>query len=505
MNGNQDSPAPRGHDAQRLQGTPRDADLSAYVRALPPPDPQMMAYAPSFLSELEQIPVYRPTVGCVIPCYNEEATIGAVLDSLLNQTRLPDVIHVVVNNTTDDTVEVASHYAGLHVRTDKTGNEQTCEIFVHDIGENPDKKVGALNYGYSLVEGCDYLLGVDGDTTAEPNAVQSLVDEIASDDRIGGISAIYSIDDSALSNPMAKFLIAGQRAQFAAFNMQNLLRGRNMAVLGGQFSIFSTQALRDVVNRTHQRYPWVRDSEVEDSLLSLEIKSAGYLTKISAVARAHVGGMTTLRSLDAQQVKWNFGAIELMWPGQRGDTKGQPFHPNLRLRWFEQASMVTNLLTRTLFFMLLGGSLSISAFVFNPLWLIPPTVATILNYRVAKSMHYANKRDYAFALFIPFAEAYMWIRLGHFVRSWAKFASRTQTDNWAAQAKAERGAGNSHWTPVIVLVVFLGVMAAVWTQLSITTKSDILAVGWPILGAITIAQTAWMMLKILRRYKGFKA
>ena len=48
-----------------------------------------------------------------------------------------------------------------------------------------------------------------------------------------------------------------------------------------------------------ERSPWVSDSEVEDSLLSLQIKSAGYLTKISARARAHVGGMTTLRSLDA--------------------------------------------------------------------------------------------------------------------------------------------------------------------------------------------------------------
>lgn len=503
VNGNLDGPGAPAADRGETR-TGATGDTSAYVHALPPPDAGMMAYAPSFMAGLEQMPTYRPTVGCVIPCYNEAETIAGVLDSLLNQTRLPDVIHVIVNNTTDDTVEIASHYAGLHVRHGRTG-EQTTEIFVHDIGENPDKKVGALNYGYTLVEGCDYLLGVDGDTTAEPNAVQSLVDEIASDDRIGGISAIYSIDDSALAGPVQKFLIAGQRAQFAAFNMQNLLRGRNMAVLGGQFSIFSTQALRDVIRSTHQRYPWVRDSEVEDSLLSLEIKSAGYLTKISAIARAHVGGMTTFRSLDAQQVKWNFGAIELMWPGQRGDTKGQPLHPNLRLRWFEHLSMLTNLVTRVMFVLLLAGSLSISAFVFNPLWLIPPTVATILNLRVARSMHFANRRDYLFAMFLPLAEFYMWVRLGHFVRAWTKFASRTQTDNWALQARAERGAGNSHWAPIIVLAVFLGAMVAVWLQLGIDTKSQILAVGWPVLGIITIAQTAWMMLKISRRYKGFKA
>merc|ERR1712000_676235 len=134
--------------------------------------------------------------------------------------------------------------------------------------------------GYSLVEHMDYLLGVDGDTTPEPDAIEHLVDEITSDDRIGGISAIYSIDDSALDGPIAKFLIAGQRAQFAAFNMQNLLKGRNMAVLGGQFSIFSTQALRQVLEDSHQRTPWVNDSEVEDSLLSLQIKKKENIKKL---------------------------------------------------------------------------------------------------------------------------------------------------------------------------------------------------------------------------------
>ncbi|MFW6775274.1 glycosyltransferase family 2 protein [Nocardioides sp. CPCC 205120] len=478
-----------------------DTAANQYVRV---PDPGMAAYADEFLHGVEELPTYRPTIGAVIPAYNEGETIGGVLDALLAQTRLPDVIHVIVNNTTDDTVEVAGYYAGEHVRQTRNG-EQMTEIFVHDIGKNPDKKVGALNYGYSLVEGYDYLLGVDGDTTPEPDAVEELVNEIASDDRIGGISAIYSIDDSALDGLMSKFLIAGQRAQFAAFNMQNLLRGRNMAVLGGQFSIFSTHALREVLEDSHQRTPWVNDSEVEDSLLSLQIKSAGYLTKISAAARAHVGGMTTLRSLDAQQVKWNFGAIDLMWPGQRGDTPGQPLHPNLRLRWFEHISMVINITTRLLFLLLLLGSLSIDAFVFSPWWVIPPMAAILLNFRVARSMHYANRRDYLFALLLAPAEVYMWIRIGHFLRAWTKFASRAQTDNWAAQAKAERGSGQAYLAPLAVLAVIVAVMAAIWLQLPIDAKSDVLSFGWPILGIITILQTAWMSTKLLRRYKGYKA
>jgi len=277
-----------------------------------------------------------------------------------------------------------------------------------------------------------------------------------------------------------------------------------MAVLGGQFSIFSTKALREVMVDSHQATPWVKDSEVEDSLLSLQIKSAGYLTKISAQARANVGGMTTLRGLDAQQVKWNFGAIELMWPGQRGDTKGQPFHPNLRLRWIENFSMVVNVLTRVMFFILLFASLSIGAFVFSPIWLIPPTVALLLNLRTAMSMKNRNGKDIFFAIaFFP-AEIYMWVRIGHFVRAWTKFASNKQVDNWAEQAKAERGSGNAHLVPLLVGVAAAAAMVFIWLQLPVVIQSTILWIGWPILGVTTVLQTLTMFFTLIKRHRGYR-
>ncbi|WP_424448672.1 glycosyltransferase family 2 protein [Microbacterium arborescens] len=462
------------------------------------------AYPDDFESVLESTTVHRSTIGCVIPAYNEEESIAGVIEGLLAQTRVPDVIHVIANNTSDNTVKIAAGYAGPHEITTELGTQFT-EVFVHDIGKNPDKKVGALNYGYSLVEGYDYLLGVDGDTIADSRAVEYLESEAVGDSRIGGISAIYSIDDRPIKGTIAKFLIAGQRTQFAAFNMQNLLRGRNMAVLGGQFSIFSTNALRDAMKANHQSTPWVKDSEVEDSLLSLQIKSAGYLTKISPYARANVGGMTTLKGYDAQQVKWTYGAIELMWPGQRGDTKGQPFHPNLRLRWFENFGMLTNLFVRVAFLILLAGSLSISAFVFSPLWLVPPLVAILLNLRMAMSIKDRNRRDILFALLVFPAEAFMWVRLGHFMRSWSRFLSKKKVDNWAMQAKAESGGGSiGHWMPMVILAAVLLAMAVVWNLIGPVAQSSILWIGWPIVGVVTVLQTLLMFSKLVRRQNGYQ-
>lgn len=442
------------------------------------------------------------TIACIIPCYNEEDTIADVLTSLLAQTRMPDSIHVVVNNTDDDTLEIARKFEGNHSRTVK-GHRYDTEVFIHDMGVNPDRKVGALNYGWRFARGYDYLLGVDGDTSLHHHAVEWMEQEMVDDPRIGGLSAIYSIDKSKVSGGTAKFLVAGQRAQFAGFNMDNLVRGRNMAVLGGQCSLFSMRALESVMMRHHQNAPWVRDSEVEDSKLSLQIKESGFSTKISSRARANVGPMVTLRGLHGQQVKWNFGGIDLMWPGQRGDTKGQPFHPNLRLRWYENISMLWNIITRTGFLLLLGASLSIHAFVFSPFWLIPTGIAILLNTRLAVSMHDKSALDILYAfLFIP-SEIYMWIRMGHFLSAWVQFFTRVERDNWAAQAHAEQGRGSAYMFPAIVALTVFGVLAYTWTQMQINVQGTVLAIGWPSLYLITVLQTLFMFRKLFRRQRGF--
>ena len=442
------------------------------------------------------------TISCIVPAYNEEETIADVLTSLLSQTRLPDVIHVIINNTDDDTPEIARRFEGPHERVVK-GELFRTHVHVHDIGVNPDKKVGALNFGYFLSRGYDYILGVDGDTTLERRCVEWLEKEIVTDPRIGGLSAIYTFDKSRVKGAMARFLVSGQRAQFAGFNMDNLVRGRNMAVLGGQCSLFSIRALESVMYRHHQSAPWVRDSEVEDSKLSLQIKDSGFSTKISARARAFVGPMLTLRALHGQQVKWNFGGIDLLWPGQRGDTKGQPLHPNLRLRWYENVSMLFNVGTRMSFLLLLAAALSIDAFVFNPVWLIPPAVATLLNLRIAASMHDKSASDIFYALLFFPSELYMWVRMGHFMTAWVQFFARSEKDNWAAQAAAERGRGSAYVMPAVCAVATFVVLIYAWSQQSVAIQSAILSIGWPVLYLITVLQTLFMIKKLIRRQRGF--
>lgn len=438
-------------------------------------------------------------ITCVIPAYNEADTISSVLDSLLGQTLLPDEIIVVVNNSDDRTYDIAREFSGQH-RRHIYGQEYVTNIRVMDIGRAAHGKVTALNAGFDAARTSRYILGVDGDTTLEKDCLRNLFDEMEADSRIGGLSAIYSIDRTKFKGLFSKFLITGQKATFAAFNMDNLLNGRNMAVLGGQCSLFRTEALQAVMNHYHQKTPWVPDSEVEDSYLSLQIKKVGFSTKISMNARADVGPMLSLRALHAQQTKWTHGAISLMWPGSSRGLQGQPLHPNLRIRWFENVSMMFNIITRLGFIVLLVASLSIDAFIFNPIWLIPPVVGILLNLRIATSMKRKTIADIAYAVLIIPAEVFMWIRMSHFMSSWTRFLSNNRQDNWALQAAAERGGGKmTHLLPFVVILATMAAAVWAWMQWDVYTQVVVLNIGWPILFVLTISQTIFMTRRLLRR------
>ncbi|WP_193598131.1 glycosyltransferase family 2 protein [Microbacterium sp. YJN-G] len=442
------------------------------------------------------------TIGCVVAASNDEATIAAVISALLSQTRVPDVIHVVVTGSSDRTVPTASAFAGPHETVTDLG-EQFTEVFVHDIGLTPDGRAGALNYGFALVEGYDYLLSVDGDTVADPHALEHLVTEARADSRIGGISAIHTITPARRTGQLRRMLHTGQRAQLADRTLGSLLRGRDAPVLGGEFSLFATSALRTVMEATHQSTPWLRDGDLEDARLTLQLKTAGYFTRISALARAGVPAPATLREYDAQQVAAASGAIELMWPGQRGDITGQPRHPNLRQRWSENLGLLADLTLRIGFVTLAVASLSVGALRLSPLWLIPVAVAVLLNLRIALSLGDRRPADVLFAALVFPAELFLWVRLGHFLRSWSRFSTRDRTDGWVQRTETGGRRDSRYWMPWVAVTALIAVLVGLWLLLPPVVRTGVLAVGWPALGILAAVRTAFMIFKLLRRHRGY--
>lgn len=85
-------------------------------------------------------------ISVVIPCYNEESSLGACLDALAAQTLKPAEIIVVDNNCTDRTVEVAKRYAGVRI-----------------VAERQQGVIAARNRGLAVARG-SVLVRIDADT-----------------------------------------------------------------------------------------------------------------------------------------------------------------------------------------------------------------------------------------------------------------------------------------------------------------------------------------------------
>ena len=421
----------------------------------------------------------------LIPAHNEEASIGAMLNALLGQTRVPDRIVVIADNCTDRTEQIARRFRSVTVMRTVA---------------NTDRKVGALNQGWARWQaGYDYVAGIDADTILAPDCLQQLEAELAVTPRPGGVMARYTFDQRLGASGMARLLIRMQRLEFAAWTADALRRNRKTYVLGGQASLFSNDALRAVAERNLTHGPWDTSTQVEDMQLTGDLKAMRYSANVSVSARAYAGPMMNLRSLWAQRRKWDEGMARLLV-----HSKVNQWTATL---WKQQLGLASNGITRIGFFFLLTASLMVHQYKWNWLWLIPPVVAVLLNLKLAWRVPNRTTADLIGAVLLVPVELYLIMRVCCATASWVNVLAGIKRDGWAQQARAEQGgAGGPGKILGAMLVVAILVGGAVygWIHSPLFVQRDILTVGWAGLAIITALQTVMMVFRILRPSRGLR-
>jgi len=106
----------------------------------------------------------RPLVSIIVPARNEEASLGACLESLLAQTGVAFEVIVVDDASTDHTREIARSFPGVRVM---------------DVGPLPSGWTGknnAVNAGARVARG-EWLLFTDADTVHKPASLARAVAE----------------------------------------------------------------------------------------------------------------------------------------------------------------------------------------------------------------------------------------------------------------------------------------------------------------------------------------
>ncbi|PRY10808.1 glycosyltransferase family 2 protein [Kineococcus rhizosphaerae] len=439
---------------------------------------------------------YRPAgrrtarMAVLIPAHDEQDDIEACLASVLAQTRVPDLVVVIADNCTDDTVALARRFRGVKVI---------------ETSGNTDAKVGALATGYGefIAGGAfDVMVSMDADVELEPNCLADLEAELLKTPSAAAVSAKYHFAEGT-GGWFNRQLVRAQKMDFTQFQMRANERGRRTTIVGGQCSAFRFSAVDEVV-RTHRRpAPWTNETATEDAQLGLELQELGWTTVMSTTARAQVGAMPTLRALSGQRSKWNAGLIALM--------TGTPLSKRTLPFWLQHIGLGLNMLMRVAFVCLLAASLAVHQFVWSWWWLTPTVLAAVYQLKMAHLAPRRTTADYLFAaLWLP-GEAWLWFSGWNTTKAWVTHLRGRQRDLWAAQAAAERGVKSGNGSGAL-LGTFVAAVAAssvgAWywlTQASVTFQRVVLTVGWRSLAVLTVLATILLVVKILRPTRGLTA
>jgi poly-beta-1,6-N-acetyl-D-glucosamine synthase len=352
-------------------------------------------------------------VVALVPAHNEETDIGATVRALAAQEIRPRII-VIADNCTDATVE----------RAYETGADLVYEPV------NSRRKPGALNIGFDLAYGADFIVTVDADTVLPPNAVADWLQEYRRNLGLGGSFAKVTVRLPERGR-LARFLARLQRFDFAHWVDGTINRKhRHTTCIGGQGAMFRKTALDAVAARDDRRGPWSYVSVTEDFELTYRLREAGWMTTMSADVRAYTGAMPTFRALWAQRRKWTSGGI--------ADLRRFGFNRLTRADWAWQAFHSLVVLSRAA--MVFGFTLiALGIGHFNLLWLAPTPIFLALNARHASRIPNADKWDIVLALTILPNELWEWLRTAWYLVSWVRAVTRSERDLWSLQATAERG------------------------------------------------------------------
>ncbi|MBL6646734.1 MAG: glycosyltransferase family 2 protein [Flavobacteriaceae bacterium] len=141
-------------------------------------------------------------IGIIIPAHNEAAFIKDTLDSLVSQTRLPDVLCVVDDNSTDETSDIIASYSHKHPWL---LNIKTQSSDQHLPGA---KVIRAWKHGLNFVSDCDVICKFDADLVFPPDYLMRMLERFKNQSNLGMFAGVLQVIDEdgawideSISNP----------------------------------------------------------------------------------------------------------------------------------------------------------------------------------------------------------------------------------------------------------------------------------------------------------------
>lgn len=118
-------------------------------------------------------------ISVIIAAYNAEKFLAKVLDSVYEQSRLPDEIIIVDDGSTDNTRKIAEEYK-------EEASKTFPGIRYHLIVQKNKGPAAASNVAIGNAKG-EYIVSVDSDAIVDKDLIEKCVDEMEKDRSIGAV------------------------------------------------------------------------------------------------------------------------------------------------------------------------------------------------------------------------------------------------------------------------------------------------------------------------------
>ncbi len=305
---------------------------------------------PAGQAERRTAPASTSGVLVLVPAHNEEACIGATLDSLVAQSRPADRIVVVADNCDDRTAAIA---------------ESRAVEVLHTVG-NTHRKAGALNFALGkvlpgLADDARVVI-MDADSTLDADWIANAGQWLDLRPFSGAVCAVYRGRD------VAGILPNLQRVDYALDGRRIGRRRSRVDVLTGVATMFTAGLLREVARERGHRFQgrpgevYDVESLTEDFEITLAIRTMGYHPISPRNVTAATDLMTTWPDLRRQRVRWQRGTIETL--------RCYGFSSLTRRHWLSQIATYLMSLVLPLTLLLVGLTWFSGGLYIEPVWLL---------------------------------------------------------------------------------------------------------------------------------------
>lgn len=390
-------------------------------------------------------------IKAMLPAHNEEEGLGPAIESLLAQERQLDEIIIISDNSTDETVQIASSYP----------------VTVLETEGNKFRKSGALNYGWNeRCQDADLVVCCDGDTRLPPHAVRDWEQEFLRNPQLGGSSSqpIMTIPErgerrrllheginrtwaSDTWEPLrllwviwiwlatwrfscsSSLLGRLQRNEFSRGCQMSLARGW-ARVVSGTGCAYRNEALMEAARMPRRAGPWTYDSVVEDYHLTYNMRQAGWLAEMSATVWCWTGSMRTIKSLWYQRIKWQAGTC--------GDLLTFGFNRLNYREWFQQGFLFLTISFWAIWMAINIPIIAAGQWHFSWAWnLTMPIVFGSMELIHVRRQREKDWKDFVLAGLLVYMTIYSVLATTWGIVSWVKVLRAKMGDLWVQQYRAE--------------------------------------------------------------------